>query len=81
MLVLMYQTTISHNPRVLRHHRARHCITSMNISTVLATDYGLKGGETVVQFPGRENRLHSKASGSALGLTSYIVCVFRWALS
>jgi len=52
----------------------------MNTATVLATDYGINGGETVVQFPERENRLHSKASGSALGLTSFILCWFRWAL-
>ena len=75
MLVLMYRTTISRKPTVLRHHHARHCVTSLNIATVLATDYGLNDGETVVQFPGRENRLYTKASGSASGSpASYCVC-------
>lgn len=48
----------------------------MNIATVLVTDYGLNGEEIMIQFPGRANVLHSKASGSAMGLTSFLLCVF-----
>jgi hypothetical protein len=77
MLVLMHQTTISHKSTVLRHHHARHCITSMNIATDLATDYGINGGDIIIQFPGRANILHPKAPGSALGLNSFLLCVRR----
>ena len=47
----------------------------MNMATTLATDYGLNSREIMIQFPGRANILHPKASGSALGLTSFLLCV------